>query len=478
MPFNGSGTFVPLSPPDFPALPFTTILASQFNNNLNDLFTSGLTNCITRDGQSSPTANIPMAGFRLTGLGAATADTDAAQIQQTLGLRGQVGTVDWNTRTSTGIFEATAASLTNPSANFPPTSDLGQLLVYSQGATVVQTYVTGVSSFSRQKLAGVWSGWIAASRQLQSIDATVAGNALTLTLNSTTLDFRSSTLTVGTPNTRSVPAPITLIVPSGATLGTSNGVNANLFLIAIDNAGTVELAVVNQSGNLSLDETGLLTTVAIGAGSSSNSVFYSTAARTNVPYRVVGFISILEATAGTWATAPTLKQGWGGEVGALAKPQTTLIVAQQTTSGTSIDFNIPSWANRIVLSFDAVSTNGGSTVQVQLGTTSSIEVSGYNGGVDTITSGGGAPNSLGSGLALERTGISASGLNRYGLVTFVRMSALEWAGAGTLFVAGSSLGGSSGATKKTLAGALTRIRVTTVSGTDTFDGGQIGCLVD
>src|SRR5690606_8270750 len=37
----------------------------------------GLQNCLTRDGQNSPSANIPMAGFRLTGLGAATTNGHA-----------------------------------------------------------------------------------------------------------------------------------------------------------------------------------------------------------------------------------------------------------------------------------------------------------------------------------------------------------------------------------------------------------------
>lgn len=159
MPFNGSGTFVPLSPPDFPALPFTTILASQFNNNMNDIFTSGLTNCLTRDGQSPPTANIPMAGFRLINLGSATSDTDAVQLQQTLATRGQVGVVDWNTRITNGIFEATSAALTAPASNFPPTTFLGMLIVIAQGALVNQLYQTANGLFSRQKLSGIWSIW-------------------------------------------------------------------------------------------------------------------------------------------------------------------------------------------------------------------------------------------------------------------------------------------------------------------------------
>lgn len=159
MPFNGSGTFVSLAPPDFPALPFTTILASMFNANMNDIFTNGLTNCLTRDGQSPPTANLPMAGFKLTGLGNGNADSDSAALGQTLALRGQVGAVDWNTRVSTGLFEATAASLTAPASNFPPTSELGQLVVVSQGATVMQVYETAAANYTRQKILSVWTAW-------------------------------------------------------------------------------------------------------------------------------------------------------------------------------------------------------------------------------------------------------------------------------------------------------------------------------
>lgn len=160
MPFNGSGTFVSLPAPDFPALPGTTILASSFNANMNDVFTNGLTNCLTRDGQSPPTANLPMAGFRFTNLGNGVNDTDSAALGQVTGLRGQVGVVDWDTRVLTGIFEATAPSLTSPATNFPPTTDLGMLHVVAQGALVNQVYVTAFSSYQRQKIGGVFTAWV------------------------------------------------------------------------------------------------------------------------------------------------------------------------------------------------------------------------------------------------------------------------------------------------------------------------------
>lgn len=164
MPFNGSGTFVSLAPPDFPAVPFTTILASMFNANLNDIFTNGLTKCLTRDGQSPPTANLPMAGFKFTSLGNGSADGDSAALGQTIAARGLVGAVDWDSRTSLGMFEVTSVALTAPATNFPPTSELGQLIVLAQGVNVVQKYVTSIQIFLRRKISGVWTSWVLANQ--------------------------------------------------------------------------------------------------------------------------------------------------------------------------------------------------------------------------------------------------------------------------------------------------------------------------
>lgn len=153
----------------------------------------------------------------------------------------------------------------------------------------------------------------AAPKQIQPIAASVAANALTLTLNPTSLDFRSSALTSGTVNTRAIAAAISLVVPSAATLGTVNATTARLALLAIDNAGTVELAVVNLSGGNNLDETTLISTTAISAGATAKNVIYSTTARMNVPFRIAGFVDLTETTAGTWATAPSTIQGIGGQ---------------------------------------------------------------------------------------------------------------------------------------------------------------------
>jgi hypothetical protein len=80
MPFNGAGVY---SPPgaNFPAVANTLILSNDYNTVVNDIATA-LSNCMTKDGQTVLTANIPMAGFRFTGLGAGAAVGDSATIGQ------------------------------------------------------------------------------------------------------------------------------------------------------------------------------------------------------------------------------------------------------------------------------------------------------------------------------------------------------------------------------------------------------------
>lgn len=148
---------------------------------------------------------------------------------------------------------------------------------------------------------------------IQPITASVASNALTVTLNPTTLDFRSATLTSGAVVSRLVSSAISVVVPSGATLGVTAARQSRIVVLALDNAGAVELAVVNIAGGNDLTETGVISTTAMSASSSSINVIYSTNARTSVAYRVVGYIESTQASAGTWATAPSTIQGCGGQ---------------------------------------------------------------------------------------------------------------------------------------------------------------------
>ena len=153
------------------------------------------------------------------------------------------------------------------------------------------------------------------NNSIQPITASVASNALTVTLNQTSLSFRNTPLTSGAVNVRSVNSPISITVSSGSTLGTVSAQQSRIVVLALDNAGTVELAVVNISGGNQLDETNLISTTAEGGAGAADSanVVYSTTARTSLPYRVVGYIESTQTTAGTWAAAPSTIQGTGGQ---------------------------------------------------------------------------------------------------------------------------------------------------------------------
>ena len=193
------------------------------------------------------------------------------------------------------------------------TSDAsGNLDLQSGGSTVVAVTSAGVAvTGTLSATGGVASTGI--TSKIQPITASVAASALTVTLNPTILDFRSSTLTSGTVTTIAVPAAISVTIPSTSTMGTVSAVQSRIVVIAINNAGTVELAAVNISGGSLLDETTLITTTATVAAGNSATAYYSTTARTSVAYRVVGYVESTQATAGTWATAPSTLQGYGGQ---------------------------------------------------------------------------------------------------------------------------------------------------------------------
>ena len=81
MAFNGSGTFVRVYNWVTDAANAVNITASRMDGE-DDGFASGLSNCLTRDGQSPALANIPLGGFKITGMANGAAATDAVAFGQ------------------------------------------------------------------------------------------------------------------------------------------------------------------------------------------------------------------------------------------------------------------------------------------------------------------------------------------------------------------------------------------------------------
>jgi len=258
-----------------------------------------------------------------------------------------------------------------------PSGTAGGISYYSAAGTIVGS----AAGTSGQVLTSAGAGtptWStpASNPQIQPISASIGSSALTISASALTLDFRSTTLGSGTVTTVTG-TPANLVVPSTATIGSSSGVLSRLYVIALNNAGTIELAVANlysglttSSGGLTLDETTLLSTTAIAAGSNSSAVAYSTTARTSLAYRVIGYIESTQATAGTWATAPSTIQGVGGQalinMNALGNGQTwrsggSFGVTYYNTTGRPImvSFGGSTYGNTVTVGGVSLSTAGG-----------------------------------------------------------------------------------------------------------------------
>ena len=129
------------------------------------------------------------------------------------------------------------------------------------------------------------------------------------------IGFRSSTVGSGTPVVRKVSGALGMAISAGSSLGFGSSETGRIWVYAIDNAGTVELAVSGAPPTAALtsfrrfNDGGVVSTTAEGGAGAADSAFtmYSTTARTNVAFRVLGYIEIQTgATAGNWASSASL----------------------------------------------------------------------------------------------------------------------------------------------------------------------------
>jgi hypothetical protein len=148
--------------------------------------------------------------------------------------------------------------------------------------------------------------------------ASVAGNALTVSVKNSAgndpsagdpvkLSFRSATLTDGGYAVRSITGALSVVLSSGSTMGFPASWTDWIHAWAIDNAGTVELALSRY--RYGFNEFGVVSTTAEGGAGAADSatVMYSTTARANVACRYLGKIKIQTgATPGQWGSAPTV----------------------------------------------------------------------------------------------------------------------------------------------------------------------------
>lgn len=191
-----------------------------------------------------------------------------------------------------------------------------------------------------------------------SLAASVASNILTLSLKTAggaapsasdpvRVTFRNATDADGSLVTRTVTSATSMTFASGSTMGMTNAVAARIWVGLLDNSGTVEVCAWNsykttgspaESSLKAFTPNTDVTTTAEGSGTATLAhTLYSTNARSTVPFVLLGFIEITEATAGVWATSPTVVQTYRdglrktGDIVQHAQVQTGAVATGTTT---------------------------------------------------------------------------------------------------------------------------------------------------
>ena len=158
-----------------------------------------------------------------------------------------------------------------------------------------------------------------------SISAAVASNALTVSIKTL---VAGADATAGTPIrfsfidpasasnsvpvVRSLTAASSIVISSGSTLGTGNGVPFRLWLVMFDDAGVLRPALINPKSPTGIYPLGQFPSASAtaegGAGAADSAqVFYAGAAIATKAYVVIGYLEWAAglATAGLWTAAPT-----------------------------------------------------------------------------------------------------------------------------------------------------------------------------
>jgi hypothetical protein len=154
---------------------------------------------------------------------------------------------------------------------------------------------------------------------------------------------------------------------------------------------------------------------------------------------------------------------------------------KSTTSGTSVEFSsadstgIPSWARKLTLVFDGVSTNGVNVLMVQLGTASGWVTTGYMSTVGQTSSATAAAIQLTTGIGLSGNN-SAADL-RYGHMLLTTITNNRWI-ASSVSPLGNVASIGYGGGQIVMPSTVDRLRITTFGQTDAFDAGSVSLVIE
>jgi hypothetical protein len=247
---------------------------------------------------------------------------------------------------------------------------------------------------------------------------------------------------------------------------------ANALPVASGGTGTTSTTFANLTTNV----TGTLPIANGGTGTTSTTFANLTTNVTGTLPVANGGTGVTTSTgsgANVLGTSPSIS---GAVLSSMASSVITSGTAVASTSGTSIDFTgIPSWVKRVTVVFDLTSTSGSSNLLMQIGNGSII-----NTGYTSLCLYAGGSSNTGSATSTAGcllTGVNGAAVQATGSLQLVLQTSNTWILSGTLTqVSFNQVSFSSG--RIALGGALDRVRITTVNGTDAFDAGTINILYE
>jgi len=198
----------------------------------------------------------------------------------------------------------------------------------------------------------------------------------------------------------------------------------------------------------------------------------STSGYTEIDAPAVAGSNTLVLPTGNGSADQALVTNGSGTLSFADRGRMVLATAQNSTSGTSIDFtSIPSWVKRVTVMFNGVSTNGASNLLVQIGA-GSITSSGYV-SVSAYTGASTGGTTSTSGYVITTAAGAAN--NQTGSLVLTLIGSNTWIASSILARQDGYVNSSSGSV--TLSGTLDRVRITSVT-PDTFDAGSINILYE
>lgn len=315
MAFNGSGTFL-INSTGQPVVTGTVISSTVFNALTADLAT-GLTTCITKDGQTTPTANIPMGTYKITGLGSGTAATDAVALGQLQNGDGiTLGSVSGtNTITASASPAITAYAAKQHFLFVPANTNSGATTININGLGAKNVYYNNAACTGGELVSGVPAQIVYDGTQFQILST---GSGVTRTGAET---LTNKTLTAPTIN-----GTITSTVTSGKVFDDVSGTTSSMYMNLQNTSGRSIMGTESSAGG------------ALATGSAAYAAVFGSLTGVEAHLISNGVVTLTSNAAGTALTSPVSIGLSGGVYPGATQTAASLISQSSSGAGTTTTY--------------------------------------------------------------------------------------------------------------------------------------------